>query len=275
VLQQKVIPMRKRIRIQPLSTGSISIERATFEVEIFQSVSRILGQKWLGQGNDKAGHYWDVSLSEEELASALDAITILLKQSNISFILPVLVEERNDFLERISSKFRVTNRTQTHRHPLSASPPNYLKGVAIKIHDSGPAHLLFTGGWCGHGESNFAVFDIVVESEKAFSVQLPVSDDEGLNPPLVMINSDSGLAYVIYDSRKHPASIYYTNDESEASSLQATFHCPNCDKEKFNISVGFEIPGDAENPNDTSWFVLAAKCVACQWEDIIYDDETA
>ena len=62
---------------------------------------------------------------------------------------------------------------------------------------------------------------------------------------------------------------------SEEAELQPTYHCPNCDKQEFQVSVGFEIPSDSELPNDTSWFVPAAKCASCGWEEIVYDDETA
>jgi hypothetical protein len=155
-------------------------------------------------------------------------------------------------------------------------PPDYLEGKVAPPAKAGPASLLQDGQWCGHGEPTYNVFDICAGKENIFSVRLPVPDDEELNSPLVVARSDSGITFPVYDSHKHPASIYYAEDEpDEASRLQPAFRCPNCSQERFHVSVGFEIPSDSTDPNDTSWFALAIQCAACEWEGVIYDDETA
>jgi hypothetical protein len=160
-------------------------------------------------------------------------------------------------------------------------PPDYLEGKVVPAAGTGPAVLLQDGQWFGHGEAEYDVFDVQVGNENTFSVQLPdlETDNDGdeLTAPVVMVHADSGVTFPLYDPRKHPASLFYPEDETEfeASPLQPTFRFPNCDHQRFKIAVGFEIPRDSETPNDTSWFALAAKCVACGWGEIIYDDETA
>jgi len=158
------------------------------------------------------------------------------------------------------------------------NPPDYLEGKAVPAKNGSPATLLKDGQWCGHGERLYRIFDIEIDGENIFSFQLPELDEEELNAAVVMIKSHTGNEFSLYDSRKHPASIYHPDNRfnpSEEAELQPTYHCPNCDKQEFQVSVGFEIPSDSELPYDTSWFVLAAKCASCGWEEIVYDDETA
>jgi hypothetical protein len=161
-------------------------------------------------------------------------------------------------------------------------PPDYLEGKVAISAGTGPAVLLQDGQWRRHGEPEYDVFDVQVGNEKIFSIQLPdldaENDEDELTAPVVMVHSDSGDTFPIYDPRKHPASLFCPEDgepEFEPSPLQTTFRCPNCDQQRFYVSVGFEVPSDSQSPNDTSWFALAVKCVACGWGEIIYDDETA
>ena len=161
-------------------------------------------------------------------------------------------------------------------------PPDYLENKVVPSTGTGPAALLQDGEWCGHAESEYDVFDVQAGNENIFSLQLPDLDDDNdsdeLTAPVVMVHSAAGIAFPVYDTRKHPASLFYAGEgqsEFEPSPLQPAFHCPNCDHQQFHLSVGFELPSDSRSPNDTSWFALAAKCVACGWAEIIYDDETA
>ncbi len=161
------------------------------------------------------------------------------------------------------------------------APPDYLKDKLVVSTRLGAAGLLHDGQWCGHGEPQYAVFDVQVGNENTFSLQLPdLSDENGgeFTAPVVMVQSDSGLIFPIYDPRRHPASLFYPENsltQYTASPLQPNFQCPGCGQARFNLAVGFEIPSDSTSPNDTSWFALAAKCVECQWKDLIFDDETA
>jgi len=158
-----------------------------------------------------------------------------------------------------------------------ATPPDYLEGKVIPAAMTDPASLLQDGQWCGHGEPIYNIFDVRLANDDLFTLQLPESDDDAQVPPMVMVKSDSGVTFAIYDSRKHPASTYHPDNSSGSAAprLQSLFHCPNCDKQRFKIAVGFEVPSDSQSANDTSWFALAAKCVACNWQEIVYDDETA
>ena len=78
---------------------------------------------------------------------------------------------------------------------------------------------------------------------------------------------------MIYDSRRHPASVF-VDSEKEALFLPPE-RCPKCNATVFRVAVGFEVPADAQSPNDTSWFALALECCQCRLNKIAYDDETA
>ena len=116
------------------------------------------------------------------------------------------------------------------------TPPDYLEGKVNLSSKSSPTNLLQDGQWRGHGEPKYSVFDVPVGSENTFSLQLPESDGEALNSPIIMVNLDSGVTFPIYDSRKHPASILYMEDNSESEDppLQPIFHCPNCETQFVN-----------------------------------------
>jgi len=157
------------------------------------------------------------------------------------------------------------------------NPPDYLEGKVSGPAEDGPAKLLLDGKWCGHGLSSYSVFDIEHRSERVFKIRLPGPDDEGLDLPVVMAKPRIGAAFAVYDSSRHPASVYFVDSDSDRPRphLARFFRCPNCGKERFQLSVGFEVPEDSEASNDTSWFALAAKCAHCGWPKIICDDETA
>ncbi|HPH96125.1 MAG TPA: thioredoxin family protein [Anaerolineaceae bacterium] len=152
-------------------------------------------------------------------------------------------------------------------------PADYLKGKVAPASDTPPAALLLDGHWCGHGETRFRIFDVAASEESIFSVRLPGRD----SLPMVIARSDKGNTFPVYDARQHPASLYYLGDPviSKEPHLQPFYPCPQCGQERFTLALGFEVPKDSETPDDTSWFALAARCVSCQWQGIIYDDKTA
>lgn len=53
----------------------------------------------------------------------------------------------------------------------------------------------------------------------------------------------------------------------------APYQC-GCHSERFKVAVGFEVSGDSEEPEDTSWFALAVQCEKCGKRQVIFDDET-
>jgi predicted RNA-binding Zn-ribbon protein involved in translation (DUF1610 family) len=162
------------------------------------------------------------------------------------------------------------------------TPPDYLAGKVVAASNTGPAALLQDGQWCGHGESEYWVFDVQIEGESTFFLQLPDLEEdvdiEDLTAPVIIAQSITGIVFPIYDPRRHPASLFYPENgetEYEASSHQSIFQCPNCNRQRLKIALGFEVPSDSISPNDTSWFALAVQCASCGWQDIIFDDETA
>jgi hypothetical protein len=157
------------------------------------------------------------------------------------------------------------------------NPPDYLKDRVRASQDDGPSQTMIDGQWCGHGEPQYEVFDISNENAVLFKVRLPIPDSEAVNPPVVEVKSESGSAFAVYDARNHPCGVYYGDGRLGVMEprMQDDFRCPDCGEGIFKVAVGFEIPSDSAGPNDTSWFTLALRCVNCQWEGIVYEDETA
>jgi hypothetical protein len=152
------------------------------------------------------------------------------------------------------------------------APPRYLKDHATEPVPGGPAQALADGAWCGHGEPDFAVYEIQDAGERNLQVMLPT----GHYPALcaVAATRQGHPPFLIYDPRRHPASLYVDTSMEHPYSPAAPYRCA-CDSEQFKVAVGFEVPGDSEEPEDTSWFALAVQCQRCGKRQIIFDDETA
>ena len=160
----------------------------------------------------------------------------------------------------------------------SDSPPAYLSGRVRHPDEDGPARLLLDGAWCGHGESLYRVYDVQVGEARVFKVRLPTQDEEDVSPTAVEVAFEDGIKepFLLYDSRKHPASLYfYEPYVSRDPKFGGDFTCPQCGGNRFLLAIGFEVPGDSEGPDDVSWFALAARCFGCGWEDVIFEDEVA
>jgi hypothetical protein len=161
------------------------------------------------------------------------------------------------------------------KHFRRGTPPTYLANYVVRSKGIGPADLLLDGAWCGHGEPLFGIHDVrTADGGDRFSIRLPSGRTY---PELVAVTATSpaGETFFLYDPRQHPASLYIDNRNDFPHRPAAPFACPNCGNQSFTAAVGFEIPGDAEEPNDTSWFALAVECPQCKWHKVIFDDETA
>ena len=214
------------------------------------------------------------------------SVEIQLDNNRTLFLTPQMARElANDIIEVLNAHAHISvpnpregeERHITSRQPAVATPPDYLEGRVVPSpeDDESPASLLFDGKWCGHGGA-YCVFDVRHEDENIFRLRLPVPDDVELSPPVILATSESKATFLVYDSRKHPGSIYADEGYQEVRPrMQALFRCPQCTKEYFRASVGFEIPEDCSGPNDTTWFILAVKCANCDWMNIVYSDETA
>jgi hypothetical protein len=167
---------------------------------------------------------------------------------------------------------QAASKTQTHKETEIEGPPDYLRGKVKKPKADGPAALLADGAWCGHGEKTFRIFDIALGKVRTFSFRLPAAS---VNAPAQVIVTpiERQQTFAIYDSRRHPASVYV--DSKAEPAMGTSFVCPRCGAGMFRLSVGFEIPMDSETESDTSWFALAVQCKACGWKSIVYNDETA
>jgi hypothetical protein len=149
-------------------------------------------------------------------------------------------------------------------------PPDYLQGRVKEARSDGPARLLSDGKWCGHGEETYWIYDIEVDGCRSFNIRLP--EPSGV-PVLTASCPEAGQAFPIYDSRRHPPSVF-TGQKTEPV-LKSPEHCPKCNSTVFGAAVGFEVLMEAQSSNDTSWFALALECGECGFSYIAYDDETA
>jgi hypothetical protein len=156
------------------------------------------------------------------------------------------------------------------------NPPTYLIGKVRQPLQAGPADLLLDGHWCGHGGPKYRVFDVVFDDNDISKVRLRTCDDERGEAPCVKLIVPAGPSFLAYDSRRHPASVYY--DETGEEPILGSRHiyrCPECKAQLFQVTIGFEMPQDSGSADDISWFALAAKCIKCGHAQIAYEDETA
>ncbi len=153
-------------------------------------------------------------------------------------------------------------------------PPTYLQGRVAIPRPDGPARHLLDGRWCGHGEATFSVFDIRSSESGGLSLVLP-ADLRYPALPAVAVESPAGERFLIYDPRQYTASVFAIKTREFPYAPGPAYRCRVCGCERFDASVGFEIPEDSSGPEDTSWFALAAQCRHCGQSGIIFDDETA
>lgn len=153
-------------------------------------------------------------------------------------------------------------------------PPSYLKDHVMEPVSPGPHELLLDGAWCGHGEPEYAIFEVHDKGGTSLGVHLPSSEPY---PALCAVTAfrDSGDPFFIYDPRHHPASTFAGSRQEHPWHPAPPFQCGSCGSKKFRLAVGFEVPSDSQSPDDTSWFALATQCVACGARECLFDDETA
>jgi hypothetical protein len=108
-------------------------------------------------------------------------------------------------------------------------------------------------------------------------IQLPNTESEDSFPTAVKVTSVTNQKqFLLYDTRKHPASWHAFGDNAKKESKFLDEHvCNKCNGINFKISIGFEVPVDSEVSNDTSWFALATECIQCGDRTITFEDETA
>ena len=154
--------------------------------------------------------------------------------------------------------------------------PDYIKEFVARPTPNSVAELLIEGNWCGHGEELYRIYNIVENGNSVFQILLPDTETEESFPTAVSVTSVANQNnFLIYDARKHPASWHAFENADKEPKFSNTYSCNKCNETNFRISVGFEVPGDADRPNDTSWFALATECVQCGNRTIAFDDETA
>lgn len=173
-----------------------------------------------------------------------------------------------DILKRVQGAKKPPDNQASDEDQELTGPPGYLQQICQPPRPDGPSRLLADGAWCGHGERTYWVFDLRAESDR-FTVRLP----EDAGPPVVMVRSvPAGSTFEAYDSRRHPVSPFF--ESKIEPRFQPNERCPRCGGEVFYASVGFEVPPDAEESDETTWFALALQCAACGTSRVVYDDKT-
>jgi len=146
-------------------------------------------------------------------------------------------------------------------------PPRYLTGRVGAARPGRVSDLLVDRAWCGHGEACAGIYDVGAPKAQ-FGVRL----SRPAGPAAVQVTNE-GSTFLLYDSRQHPAHVSF--GASASPSFGASLACRRCGGQVFELAVGFEVPADASDSEDTSWFALAVRCVGCGLDEIVYDDETA
>ena len=153
--------------------------------------------------------------------------------------------------------------------------PVYVKPYIVTTDKTGPAEVLLDGKWCGHGEPLYRIYDVREDGNAEFMIVL--SDwklEEPLSHSVKLISKKTGASFLIFDITKHPA-ISYPAVAPEAFNdpdKWGKFGC-DCHGKIFKVSIGFEIPGDATQPNESTWFAIAAECVNCKRKGVVSDYE--
>lgn len=216
--------------------------------------------------------YFDVIIDgrkPEKILSNIQEILEKHKVENFSRIIKIKSSKRKKAIR--------IRRRKTKPLTQGVYPPKYLRENVLVGCNNDLAQILFDGRWCGHGMNRYAIYCIRNHEENIFRVKLPQDDDKRPNPPMVMAVTRTKDFVIVYDSRRHPSSIYSDIEYKIIKPRMRRYYCcPNCNSQWFQLAVGFEYPDDSSDmSDDVSWFVLAAKCNDCELLDIIYSDETA
>lgn len=161
-------------------------------------------------------------------------------------------------------------------------PPVYLREYVTKAYATkAPATLLSDGKWCGHKGSLWNVFSMTGFSNLVFRVRLSKANNPDTGKVFIIPRVEASHVdhpnewFTLYDARFHPGSVFAYNkvNPKYVVDMQDPLSCKRCKNEQFRLALGFEIPSECTNPNDMSWFALAAECENCGWKGIIFNDD--
>lgn len=165
------------------------------------------------------------------------------------------------------------------RSPIAGAPaPAHLASCVREPDPEGPAAVLFEGGWCGHGEPTFTVFDIALSGEDELEVAIETFDDmeedeaaeeDEEGPPVRRVlvrpyGSDAAwtvLHDILWGLDEELGRVYPWCPESVIEDDDADIE-PVClddgTPERFRVSIGLEYPPDAQSVGDISWVTIVA-----------------
>ena len=159
-----------------------------------------------------------------------------------------------------------------------AIPPDYLADKVRVAARSGPAELLWSGRFCGHGEPTYGVFVLVCGECDTFELKLAGSgpSDRGATPPYVLARPTGRSVdwFPIYDLRRHPAAEGRWLEGVEEPEIDEIAYSPSGET-RFRVALGFEYPADCVSANDVSWYALGVEAIDGSLRDIIFEGETA
>ena len=134
----------------------------------------------------------------------------------------------------------------------------------------GPAALMMTGEFCGHGEPTFTVFDLVLDGSREFELSLPFEPGE---EPTVQIRSIAGQGdWKSLFSIRHlfPNACYQPGGAPPQPVMDE-----HSNLIPVRAAIGFEYPPDAASVDEVSWIAIAIEWGPHGERDISFSYETA
>ncbi len=160
---------------------------------------------------------------------------------------------------------------QQQRRPIQgAPPPAFLTGFVEPPLGDGPSAELEDGGFCGHGEPTYTVFDLVLDGQRELNIALPIEDADEPTLLVRVAGSEEPWRKVFSLHEAFPYCGYRAGGQAPQ---------PLVDEQGAIVSaraaVGCEYPCDAEKVDDVSWVAVAIEYGPQRERAVVFSRETA
>lgn len=148
-----------------------------------------------------------------------------------------------------------------------ATPPSWVRDFVQESAEDGPAEFMWSGGFCGHGEPAYSVFDVVIDGDTWLECAT-VGEPGSLERLLARPAGSTGAWRVIFDRQRvvecaSPSTGIRTVPAGEVAAPNAT--------RRVRLAIGFEYPIDCDSAEQVSWFAVAA--LPAKGDPIVLADE--
>ncbi len=177
----------------------------------------------------------------------------------------------HEFLEPGGPPAPLSRLTQQPRFPIAdAPPPKFAAPFCAPADPNGPAALLASGEFCGHGEPTFTVFDLALDGQRQLELAVPYEQDAA--PTLQARPAGSRAPW---RTLLNLAEIFdYCRGQQCSAAPQSI-----ADEEghilPVRAAIGFEYPCEATSAEDVSWIAVAVEYGDEREKMIMFSEETA